>query len=102
MQVGDLDMLCVIPHNEIEKYGIPFLWLVLEKDADDEMLEKLVIFWHYFEKQWLRIRNSLNIIDKNGKPAKMINHTNNTVESYNHGLNNLFPAKPSSHFCSGS
>jgi hypothetical protein len=42
MQIGVLDMLCVTPHNEIEKYGIPLLRSVLEKDVD-ETLEKWVI-----------------------------------------------------------
>jgi hypothetical protein len=51
MTIGCLDMLCVIPRVEIEKYGIPFLWSILEKYVDKATLKKWVVFWNYFEKQ---------------------------------------------------
>ena len=94
MSIGCLDMLCVIPRVEIEKYGIPFLRSVLEKDADEATLEKWVIFWKYFEKQWLNKISSWNIVEENGDYIEMINRTNNALERYNRCFNGLFPSKP--------
>jgi hypothetical protein len=58
MAVGGLNLLCVIPRNEIDSVGIPFLRLTLEGTATE--LEKILLdkFWTYFRKQWLRITNN--------------------------------------------
>ena len=32
MQIGMLDLLCVLPHKEVEEYGIPYLRSILEKE----------------------------------------------------------------------
>ena len=55
VKVGTLDMLCIILHKEIEKYGIPFLLSMLEDRADDNSIEKWDVFRRYFGKQWLPI-----------------------------------------------
>ena len=33
MQIGMLDLLCVLPHEQVEEYGIPYLRSILDKDA---------------------------------------------------------------------
>ena len=95
MKVGALDMLCIIPRDEIEKYGIPFLRSKFEDGADHDSVEKWDIFWKYFGKQWLPIVESWNIIDENGETLEIRNHTNNAIESYNRRFNGLFTSKPS-------
>ena len=45
MEIGALDMLCIIPSDDIEKYGIPFLCIcisVFKKEADDETCKKWI------------------------------------------------------------
>jgi hypothetical protein len=45
MQIGMLDLLCIIPIGEVEEYGIPYLRSILEKDASKRDLEKWQTFW---------------------------------------------------------
>jgi len=61
MQIGMLDLLCIIPIGEVEEYGIPYLRPNLEKDALKRDLEKLQTFWTYFLRQWLPILVRWNI-----------------------------------------
>jgi hypothetical protein len=85
--------------NEVLKYGIPFVRSFIEHVDNEPILEeKLVIwekFWHYFiHKQWIPILNSWNICKENGVCIKMINRTNNAVESYNGRFNRKFSKQP--------
>ena len=95
MEVGVLDMLCIISRNGIEKYGIPFLRTFLKEGADSKTIEKWDAFWVYFSRQWLPIVESWNIFGENGKLLECRNWTNNALKSYNRRFNDLFPAKSS-------
>ena len=55
MQIGMLDLLCIIPIEEVEEYGIQYLRSILEKDAMNQDLEKWQTFWDYFQRQWLLV-----------------------------------------------
>ena len=35
MSVGVLGMLCIIPKDEVEEYGIPYVRSIIEEDLDD-------------------------------------------------------------------
>ena len=94
MQIGVLDLLCVIPRDEIVKYGIPFLREKLETDADADTINRWNIFWKYFD-YWLSIIPSWNICKENGEFIELNNRTNNALERYNHDFNKLFQKKPS-------
>jgi hypothetical protein len=95
MAVGGLDLLSVIPRNEIDSIGIPFLRLTLEGTATE--LEKISLdkFWTYFRKQWLQITNNWNIREEDGQFLQMVNRTNNALESYNRRFNSIFLKTPS-------
>ena len=95
MEEGVLDMLCIIPRSEIEKYGIPFLQAFLQEGANGNTIEKWDAFWVYFSRQWLPIVESWNICGENDEILECRNRTNNAVECYNRRFNDLFPAKPS-------
>ncbi len=96
MAVGGLDLLCILPHHEIDIYGIPYLHLMLEVHATT--LEKLSMdkFWTYFWKQWLQITNNWNIREDDGHFLQMVNRTNNALESYNRRFNSIFLKTPAS------
>jgi hypothetical protein len=51
MQVGVLDLLTIIPQDEVESFGIPYVRSLLEKDLDEEGARKWDMFWQYFTKQ---------------------------------------------------
>ncbi len=87
--------MCVIPHNEIDSIGIPFLRLTLEGTATE--LEKILLdkFWTYFRKQWLPITKNWNIREEDGHFLQMVNRANNALESYNRRFNSIFLKTPS-------
>lgn len=95
MKIGCLDILCIIPRDEVAKYGIPYLRWTLEKDQLDNVKQGWNVFWQYFEKQWMPILNDWNICGEDGWYISMVNHTNNGIESYNNTINSLFKKKPS-------
>ncbi len=55
MEVGALDLLCIIPRDEIEKYGIPYVRAKVESGQSEETVKKWDKFWAYFDRQWLTI-----------------------------------------------
>ena len=55
MQIGMLDLLCIIPIEEVEEYRIPYLRSILEKDASKKDIDKWQTFWDYFLRQWMPI-----------------------------------------------
>ena len=98
MQIGMLDLLCIIPIGEVEEYGIPYLRSILEKDASKRDLEKWQTFWTYFLRQWLPILVRWNISQMesmDGTSYDLVNRTNNGLERYNRHFNGLFNKKPS-------
>ncbi len=95
MAVGGLDLLCVLPRHEIEKYGIPYLRLTLEVGASASEKLSMDKFWTYFWKQWLQITNNWNIREDDGHFLQMVNRTNNALECYNRRFNSIFLKTPS-------
>ena len=93
--VGVFDMLCIIPQDEVEEYGIPYVCSIIEEDLDDMEIERWNIFWEYFNRQWIPILDSWNICDYDGKYKELMNRTNNGLESYNKRFNGFFEKKPS-------
>ncbi len=61
MQVGVLDLLTIIPQDEVESFEIPYVRSLLEKDLDEEGARKWDMFWQYFAKQWLPIKDTWNV-----------------------------------------
>jgi hypothetical protein len=50
MALGGLDILCILPRNEVEKIGIPYLRYIIELGLQPWEKEKLdIIFWPYFK-----------------------------------------------------
>ena len=90
MKVGVLDLLCIIPPNEIREFGIPFVRLIVEEDLSAAAIAKWDIFWIYFDKQWMSKVDNWNICNEDGSYKKFMNRTNNGLESYNRRFNGLF------------
>ncbi len=85
MEVGALDLLCIIPRDEIIKYGIPYVRAKVECGQSEETVQKWDEFWKYFRKQWLSKAvpvSSWNICKNTGnsKYIQMVNRTNNALE----------------------
>ena len=55
MRKGVLDLLTVIPQNEIMDIGIPFVRSLIEKKSDDRQIEMWDEFWEYFVSYWVKI-----------------------------------------------
>ena len=95
MAVGGLDILCVLPRDEVENIGIPWLRNVLEFDIPEWEKKKLdKIFYPYFMRQWIPILTSWNL-EVEGETTDIVNSTNNALESYNRRFKALFPKTPS-------
>jgi len=85
MQPGCLDVLSIIPHEEVKSIGITYVKSLLPSN------EKWNKFWVYFEKTWL---GRYEIEDWNvsgSKPEDIRNRTNNALERFNRTLNTDFP-----------
>lgn len=96
MQVGMLDLLCVIPADEVSAHGIPYLRSIFGANLSVRELEKWEKFWQYFERQWMPILSSWNVahLENDGECYDVINRTNNGLERYNRHYNGLFLTKP--------
>lgn len=94
MKVGGLDLLCILPRDEVTEYGIPYLRAILENGQPTSVTDGWVTFWAYFTTQWLPILSSWNICGEDGSYIEMVNRTNNGVESYNRRINDLFKKTP--------
>ena len=93
MHKYSIDILTVIPINEIRVKGILFVKDNL-KDAiyegDDK--QKMITFWNYFENFWMSSETYIkawNIYDYQGN-KNLLKRTNNGLESYNKRLKSLF------------
>ena len=90
-------ILCIIPWDEIVKYGILYVRAKVESGQSAETITKWNKFWEYFNHQWLKVVpvSSWNICEKDGEYVDFANRTNNALERYNRQFNSLFPKKPS-------
>jgi hypothetical protein len=90
MRKDTLELLTIVPIDEIRDIGIPFLQHLLEKETiQDDVRLKLQHFWKYFEETWLARYPPL---DWNISGFEAIqNRTNNALESYNNKLGKQFP-----------
>ena len=95
MAVQGLDLLCVLPREEVLEYGIPFVRYSIEIDLPEWELSGWEKFWKYFVRQWMPILSSWNIKQDDGTIIPMVNRTNNSLECYNRRFNSLFPKTPS-------
>jgi hypothetical protein len=95
MALGGVDILCVLPRDEVEEIGIPYIRSLLELGIPEWEKEALnEIFWPYFMRQWIPIIMSWNLMSDEGSPVEIVNRTNNALESYNRRLNALFLKQP--------
>jgi hypothetical protein len=94
MERGVFDLLTVLPHDEVEEYGIAYVRSIMEPDDQSPAdLQKWDDFWNYYSRQWSSNLESWNICGKDGNYKNFVNRTNNGLESYNDRFNNLFPGK---------
>ena len=88
-----MDILTVIPVNEIKSKGIPFVKDNLKDDILEENdSEKMDKFWQYFEKYWMsseKMIDSWNISNFKGN-KNVLKRTNNGLERYNLRMKLLF------------
>jgi hypothetical protein len=81
-----MNILTVIPHDEILSKGIPYCKHVIGASNT-----KWSSFWYYFERTWMRDYEPglWSFFGKNLQDIQ--NRTNNPLERYNRTLNNEFP-----------
>ena len=95
MHKFSMDILTVIPKNEIITKGIPFVKDNLKDailEADDRL--KMDKFWIYFKRFWMssdKMIDSWNISNYNGN-KNTLKRTNNGLECYNKRMKSLFNA----------
>jgi len=83
MNKGAMDILTIIPHEEIEKKGIAF---VQSHFTNSPLWDK---FWKYFRNTWLK---RYKYEDWNIYGLEDVqNRTNNALERFNRTLNDQFP-----------
>lgn len=95
MEIGNLDLLTIIPKNEIIKYGIPY---IRNNINEGNNVQKWNQFWMYFTKTWMTIFNTeyWNINHLISEQVQLVNRTNNPLESYNRIFTRKFKnGKPS-------
>lgn len=96
MRKNVLDLLTIIPKDEITEYGIPYVRSILDPLCETEKeLEKWNTFWKYFVREWMqspRYVKTWNIHDENQEYLDLYNRTNNGLERYNRKLGEIFPS----------
>jgi hypothetical protein len=90
---GLINILTVIPIEDIESKGIPYIRAHFDEEGHTS---KFDAFWKYFRSQWIHIcdPNSYNIngiLEGETPEGRMINTTKKTLERYNRKLNTAFP-----------
>ena len=88
-----LETLTIIPVDQIKTYGIPFVRGCVETDLNKNDLEKMDIFWEYFNKYWMSSPSFIfrwNIQHHAQFRKEKIMRTNNGLERYNRSLKELF------------
>ena len=97
MHKNVMDVLAIIPNNEIESKGIPYVRSILESgdlNLTREDIEKWDLFWVYFKAYWCSSENFMqmwNIVNEDDNDYDLRNRTNNGLEQYNRSMNELFP-----------
>ena len=96
MKKGILDILTIIPHDEIESKGIPYVQFLIENvidQGDNAIVDacKWKVFWTYFKKQWLNKIPTWNVHAATTVKLNLNDRTNNGLERFNRVLNNTFP-----------
>jgi len=83
LDLGAIDVLTMIPHNEVIVKGIPYVKSLL---PETELWDR---FWKYFEKTWIDRYGigSWNIYGLENVQGR----TNNALERHNRAINDLFP-----------
>jgi MULE transposase domain len=105
MERDCVDLLTVIPHEDIMPKGVPHVNALIQArcesvlDDDSETVEystdKWTAFWAYFEKTWVT-KYKPKTWNVHGIDATIVNRTNNPLERFNRELNKIFPtAHPS-------
>ena len=98
MRISVLDILAVVPKDEMETKGIPFVRSMIEAQfpcmtvADKT---KWATFWKYFHKQWVNKQSMFDVwhlLDENGDIKDFQARTNNALERYNRHMHQLFPS----------
>lgn len=89
MAPSALDILTVIPHDEILTLGFEYLRQKIQ-DCEDDMAQ-FEMYLHYFKSTWMS-QYSPNDWNISGQIDNQLiaNRTNNALESYNRHLNDLF------------
>ena len=88
-----LENLTLIPPNEIEKYGIPYVREIVDYELSTSDMKKMEIFWEYFRNFWLSSPAficSWNVYHHPPYLAQKMMRTNNGLERYNRTLSELF------------
>ena len=90
-----LDVLTVIPPNEILSKGIPYVKSIIEKELVKQSdKDKWKLFWEtYFIKYWMSSESFIkcwNIHSEDDSHLDLQNRTNNALERYNRTLNDKF------------
>jgi len=92
-----IDILSVIPKEEVITFGIPFLQSEISKrfpNMSNEDKLKWDKFWAYFSEHWVQRTkrfNAWHLHDDNGNIKDLHGKTNNGLERYNRHMNELFP-----------
>ena len=91
---GLIELLTVIPIEEIERFGIPFIRATFDETGQ---VTKFNAFWKYFCNTWLKkySPHSWNIhaivnTDRMDAALILINRTNNALERFNRKLGDAF------------
>ena len=95
-----MEVLFVIPIDEIIKVGLPFIRTQMDEERDKSKLDD---FWSYFENNWIDRhkptywnRNEILNLTREEREEVFINETNNLLERFNRKMNDKFPtAHPS-------
>ena len=87
----DIDILTLIPYEDIETFGIPYLRSLYEggiRDSGELDNDIWIPFYKYFVRQWLQIvpPSSWSVYHASAEVKEFINRTNNPLESYNKRL----------------
>ena len=89
MKLSCIQILTVVPKDEIESKAIPYVKSKIEENIKLTLKEKTSMkkFWTYFKKQWMsspEMISSWNISKDYGKSAyhDLHNRTNNGMERY--------------------
>lgn len=89
MKPGVLDLLTVVPAKNLAK-GIKHVQGLINTDGAKKPWAD---FWRYFERTWVKSFpfDTWNVSKMLASKIKMINRTNNPLESYNRFFGDMFP-----------